>query len=107
MVAEFNANALSNASLTLGQELIATAAAPGEVFALDLEVPGDFGTSGGGSLVVLDDAEEALIEFNRCESSATLVCYRAANIVLRFEELDPNGQSAVARTLQAVSDAAN
>lgn len=114
LVAEYNANALANSSLELGEELLSTAAAPGEVFALTLELPDplaaepseDAAHLGSGSLVVLDDEAEGLIEFNRCERSASLICYRAANVVLRFEDLDPSGQSAVARTLQAVSDAA-
>lgn len=106
MVVEFNTNSRSDASLTLGEGLIATEAAAGEVFVLELTVPGEFSTEAQGSLVVLDNSDEALVEFNRCESSVSFVCYRASNIVLRFEDLDPTGQSVVARTLQAISDAA-
>jgi hypothetical protein len=38
-----------------------------------------------GSLIVADDGEAALAEYNRCESAATLVCYRAANVVLAIQ----------------------
>ena len=38
-----------------------------------------------GSLAVAADADTARGEFERCEASATLVCFRAANVVLRLE----------------------
>lgn len=105
LVSEFNDRAVAGAELTLGESLLANEDAPGEVFTVELRIPGEFGGTGSGSLVVLADSDEGGAEFDRCESSASLVCYRAANAVLRFEDLDANGQSAVARTLQAVSDA--
>jgi hypothetical protein len=40
---------------------------------------------GGGSLRVSEDAEAAEEEYARCESAASLLCYRAANIVLILE----------------------
>lgn len=44
---------------------------------------------GGGSLVVADDVEEGEAQFARCERAASLTCYRAANVVLRLEEVAP------------------
>ena len=43
----------------------------------------------GGSMIVADDAETAVEEYERCESSVSLVCYRAANVVLYFDA-DPS-----------------
>jgi hypothetical protein len=42
-------------------------------------------THGGGTLVVAPSDEEALAEYERCESSASLICYRAANVALYLE----------------------
>jgi hypothetical protein len=44
----------------------------------------------GGSLRVTEDADEAEEEFRRCEAAVSLLCFRAANVVLVFEqEADP------------------
>jgi hypothetical protein len=39
---------------------------------------------GGGSLLVAGDAESAAGEYERCEETVSLTCYRAANVVLYF-----------------------
>jgi hypothetical protein len=39
----------------------------------------------GGSLIVTGDADAAREEHARCEQAVTLVCYRAANVVLLFD----------------------
>lgn len=44
----------------------------------------------GGSLIVAPDEEEAFAEYERCETALSLLCYRAANVVLRIEELAPD-----------------
>ncbi|MDQ3571974.1 MAG: hypothetical protein M3383_03835 [Actinomycetota bacterium] len=44
---------------------------------------------GGGSLAVADDPAAATAEFRRCEQAVTLVCYRAANVALILEGVDP------------------
>jgi hypothetical protein len=44
----------------------------------------------GGSLRVTDGADEAEEELQRCEAAVSLLCFRAANVVLVFEqEADP------------------
>jgi hypothetical protein len=44
----------------------------------------------GGSLRVTEGADEAEEEFERCEAAVSLLCFRAANVVLVFEqEADP------------------
>jgi hypothetical protein len=40
---------------------------------------------GGGSLIVTDSADSAREEFERCQSTVSLTCYRAANVVLYFD----------------------
>lgn len=40
---------------------------------------------GGGSLRITEDASAAEDEHARCESAASLICYRAANVVLILE----------------------
>jgi hypothetical protein len=89
-VEEANSN---GAELRLGDELLATAE-DREVFAVELvesEEPGAEGghAHGGGSLTVTADADAALAEFERCESAVSLLCYRAANVVIAFEDVIP------------------
>ncbi len=45
--------------------------------------------SGGGSLIVAPDPDKGLDEYERCEATLSLLCYRVANIVLVFESLEP------------------
>src|SRR5687768_974805 len=45
----------------------------------------------GGSLIVTEDADAAREEHARCEQAVTLVCYRAANVVLLFDA-DPSDE---------------
>jgi hypothetical protein len=44
----------------------------------------EHGHGTGGSMIVTDDAETAMAEFERCESAVSLTCYRASNVVLYF-----------------------
>lgn len=46
---------------------------------------GDGHDHGGGSLTVLEDADAGLAEHRRCDAAASLICFRAANIVLLFD----------------------
>jgi len=43
----------------------------------------------GGSLVIAPDDEAALAQYHRCEQAASLICFRAANAVLFFEDTAP------------------
>lgn len=43
----------------------------------------------GGSLTVTPDADAGRAEFERCESAVSLLCYRAANVVVAFENSLP------------------
>jgi hypothetical protein len=57
---------------------------------------------GGGSLQVMDTAGDAEEEHRRCEA-AGLLCYRAANMVVIFEqEADPEALARLADALRAM-----
>ncbi len=47
-----------------------------------------FARSFEGSLVVAEDIDVGVSEYERCESAATLLCYRAANVVMLFDEAE-------------------
>jgi hypothetical protein len=87
-VAEANRN---GAPLELGAPL--TVAGDDEVYGLavmerragDRETAEEGGEHGGGSLRITEDAASAQDEHARCESAASLICYRAANVVLILE----------------------
>lgn len=49
--------------------------------------------SGDATLLVLADAEEATAEYERCQGAPSLSCYRAANVVLRVEDLQPTDRA--------------
>jgi hypothetical protein len=76
------------AGVELGEPL-SSAETGHEIFAVELAASATQ-VHGGGSLVVTGDSEEAQAEHARCESAASLTCYRAANVVLRLEEVSPD-----------------
>jgi hypothetical protein len=45
---------------------------------------------GTGTLAIAADSDAAMDEYERCESSASLFCYRAANAVLVLDSEVPN-----------------
>ena len=61
-------------------------------------------THAGGTLQVTQGAESGSAEYERCERAATLVCYRAANIVVYFEgEIAPADLSAFESALRPLA----
>ena len=58
---------------------------------------------GSGAVLVLDDAGEAREELARCETAPSLVCFRAANAILRFEDLFPEDQARITTALQSIA----
>lgn len=58
----------------------------------------DRGT-GDATMIVLEDSGQAKDEFARCEAAPLLTCFRAANVVLRFEDM---GAADRARVVGAV-----
>jgi hypothetical protein len=59
---------------------------------------------GSGSLTITPDDDAGLAEFRRCESAGALICFRADNAVLIFEdELAPADRQRLASALQAIA----
>jgi hypothetical protein len=59
---------------------------------------------GSGSLTITPDADAGLAEYQRCESAGALVCFRADNAVLIFEdELGAADRARLASALQAIA----
>jgi hypothetical protein len=61
------------------------------------------GVHGGGTMLVLPDAGAATEELDRCETAPSLTCFRAANVVLRFEEIFPEEQARVTAAFEAIA----
>lgn len=59
-------------------------------------------THGGGTLVAVADVDTAREEFARCSQAPSLICFRAANVVLRFEGLQPADEARLASALEAM-----
>ena len=56
----------------------------------------------GGSLRVTDSASDAEGEFRRCQE-AGLICFRAANVVVAFQEgVDPRDLARLGRAVKAM-----
>ena len=78
--------------LRLGEELF-TDQEDKQLYAVELEplpgadLPGEEGGHGhtAGSLSVHDDSSGAAREIEKCQASADLLCYRAANVVVVLE----------------------
>ena len=58
-----------------------------------------------GSLTITEGDDEAVVEYERCESAASLVCFRAANAVLILEDTVPNQDLArIEAAISAMAD---
>lgn len=58
---------------------------------------------GSGALLILEDAGAAMEEYDRCQPAPALTCFRAANAVLRFEDLEPADQARVVSALETIA----
>ena len=56
-----------------------------------------------GTLVVTPGDDEALAEYERCEASGNLICFRAANVALYFEA-DPADLARVVGAITAMGE---
>jgi hypothetical protein len=89
------------AGVELGEPLL-TEREDIQLYAIEIEpasATGEAEPSGGhehsgGSMIVTEDAEDAEQEFQRCDGAVTIVCYRAANVVLAIEG-DPSSAELV------------
>lgn len=59
-------------------------------------------SGGSATLIVVADSDLARAEFERCERAPLLTCFRAANAVLRVEELQPADQARITTALEAI-----
>jgi hypothetical protein len=59
--------------------------------------------SGSATLLALPDADAARDEYERCQAGTLLSCYRAANIVLRIESLQPTDRAALTAAISALA----
>jgi hypothetical protein len=97
LVVEINEH---GAGIQLGEPLT-TAQEDLELYAVRLagaKPPGPATTEGtppadvhaAGTLTITDGDDAGLAEYERCEGAASLICFRAANAVLIFEDTVPN-----------------
>ena len=56
-----------------------------------------------GTMIVAGDAAGAGSEYDHCESSADLTCFRAANVVLRFEGMAAADRARVSGAVSALA----
>ena len=94
----------AGANLVLGEELLGTDSDVevyevelAESAAPDAAKAGQASPShahGGGSLYVTESDEAGVAEYERCESAATLLCFRASNVVLILNDAIPETEIA-------------
>jgi hypothetical protein len=77
-------------AITLGRTDVSPTGAAGE--------PG-----ASGAMLVLADDGAAREELSRCESAPAFTCFRAANVVLRFEDIFPEEQVRLSEAFQAIA----
>lgn len=56
------------------------------------------------TLLVFADADAARTEFDRCDGAPSLTCFRAANAVLRVEDIEPSDQARLTTAIEAIGD---
>ncbi|MFN8152187.1 MAG: hypothetical protein U0R24_13820 [Solirubrobacterales bacterium] len=62
------------------------------------------GENGAASLLVFDGADDARDEFERCNAAPALTCFRAANAVLRVENLQPSDRARITTAIQGLAE---
>ena len=76
-----------------------------EVYDLSVSTPSSpatHGHAGAATLTISEDEEAAVAEFQRCESSLTLTCFRVANGVLQLGDGDPELLAEVESAVRAM-----
>jgi hypothetical protein len=99
MVAEINGH---GAGVRLGEQLttsqenldlyairLSAAAAPPQAPGTDQRSP-PVDVHAAGSLTITESDDQGVAEYERCESAASLICFRAGNAVLILEDTVPN-----------------
>lgn len=58
----------------------------------------------GGTLTITPDASAGIAEYERCEQAVSLICYRAENAVLFFEDvLSAEEQERISAALHGIA----
>lgn len=60
--------------------------------------------NGDATMLVLESSGSAEDEFERCEGAPLLTCFRAANVVLRFEDMNAADRARIVAAVGALSD---
>jgi hypothetical protein len=60
------------------------------------------GDEGAATMIALDNSDQARSEFTRCQAAPLLTCFRAANVVLRFEDMSAAEMTRIVGALQAI-----
>lgn len=58
--------------------------------------------SGDAALLVFGGTGDAEDEFERCDATPALTCFRAANVVLRVGDLQPSDRARLATAIEAI-----
>lgn len=59
--------------------------------------------SGAAAILVFEGSGDAEDEFDRCDGTPALTCFRAANVVLRIEDLQPSDRARLTTAIEALS----
>jgi hypothetical protein len=100
----------NGASLRLGR-VISEGGEDGDVSAVKIQGTAPSATgegaklkpSGAATVLVLGDAEAASDEYDRCADSPGLTCFRAANVLLRVEHIQPTDQAELTTAVEAMA----
>ena len=104
VVAELNA---AGAQLEIGQPLTGSSEQETEIVTVTFAEEGEpeagvIDAHGAGAIVVVDDAELAGEEFDRCEAAVDFTCFRVANAVLRFTGISPDEQADLTAAIRSL-----
>jgi hypothetical protein len=100
------------AGLELGPSL-SSSNPENEIYAVELEGARDPADAreagqahlGGGSVTVTPSDDDARLEYEECEASVTLLCYRAGNVALLLEgEIDAAERARVDEAISALAE---
>mgnify|MGYP000633829863 CR=1 FL=1 len=101
---EFDADELvdelnkAGTELTLGPPLTSTDGTA----VTSVEIAGA-GAQTDGAIAILDDADAATVEFERCESAVDFTCFRAGNAVIRFSALPPDAKATLTEAVRSLA----
>ena len=104
VVTELNA---AGAGLVIGQPLTGGTEQDAEIVTVTFAEEGEpeagvIDAHGAGAIVVVENAELAGQEFDRCEKAVDFTCFRVANAVLRFTGISPDEQAELTAAIRSL-----